>query len=223
MLFSFKLISGEIVQHQVKTDVVTIGRSKSCTIVAPYDGISRNHCQVNFENGEIFVTDLGSTNGVFIDGTKVEPNVKIPYQTFLTFSIGSIQSITIEFDDKTSVKDQAPLIQFKPGGPSQDHSNRNNDHTSTQAYTSEIQKTQKEIVLKLKTPPAKESISSQKTQKDPQKKKTQEKKSLAKPLIIVLALAAVFWFLTQEENSDQPVETEPTESSKSSEKNYEQF
>lgn len=221
MLFSFKLISGEIVQHQVKTDVVTIGRSKSCTIVAPYDGISRNHCQVNFENGEIFVTDLGSTNGVFIDGAKVEPNVKIPYQTFLTFSIGSIQSITIEFDDKTSVNSQSSLNQYQ--SQNSDHFSKDNDLTATKAYTSEVQKNQKEIVLKLKTPPAKESISSQKTQKDHQKKKTQEKKSLAKPLIIVLALAAVFWFLTQEENSDQPMDTEPTKSSKSSEKNYEQF
>jgi pSer/pThr/pTyr-binding forkhead associated (FHA) protein len=221
MVFSFKLISGEIVQHQVKTDVVTIGRSKSCTIVAPYDGISRNHCQINFENGEIFVTDLGSTNGVFIDGTKVEPNVKTPYQTYLTFSIGSIQSITIEFDDKTSVNSPSSLNQYL--SQNSDHISKDNDITATKAYSSEVQKTQKETVLKLKTPPAKESASPRSNQKESPKKKTEEKNTLVKPLIILLLIAAVVWFFTQDENADQPGEIESTKSSNSSEKNYEQF
>ena len=95
MLFTLKLISGELVQHNVKSDVVTIGRSKNCSIVATYEGISRNHCQIEFENGEFYVTDLASTNGVYIDGTRIKPNVKTHYQTYLTLSVGSIQSITI--------------------------------------------------------------------------------------------------------------------------------
>ncbi len=221
MLVSLKLISGEIVQHQVKTDVVTIGRSKSCTIVAPYDGISRNHCQINFENGEIFVTDLGSTNGVFIDGTKIEPNVKIPYQTYLTFSIGSIQSVTIEFDDKTSVNTPSSLNQYH--SQNSDHISKDSDLTATKAYTSEVQKAQKETVLKLKTPPAKETASPRSNQKDSPKNKTKEKSSLAKPLIILLFVAAAVWFFTQGESADQSGEGESTKSSGSSEKNYEQF
>lgn len=219
MLFSLKLITGEIVQHHVHTDVVTIGRSKNCSIVAPYEGISRNHCQINFENGEIFITDLGSTNGVFVDGAKIEPNVKIPYQTFLMFSIGSIQSITIEFDDKTAVKSQNSLN-------ASENLLKDNELTATKAYTSEVQKTQKEIALKLKASTPKESPANRSNIKTPPKNKTQEKSSLTKPIAILLLVGALIWYFSQEEgtgeaeNSDTVHSTKP---SKSSEKNFEQY
>ena len=37
-------------------------------------GVSRVHCQLEFENGSIIVTDLGSTNGTFVGGIRLEPN-----------------------------------------------------------------------------------------------------------------------------------------------------
>ena len=37
-------------------------------------GVSRVHCQLEYQDGKIVVTDLGSTNGTFVAGKRLEPN-----------------------------------------------------------------------------------------------------------------------------------------------------
>ena len=37
-------------------------------------GVSRVHSQLHLEDGKVFITDLGSTNGTYISGTRLEPN-----------------------------------------------------------------------------------------------------------------------------------------------------
>lgn len=174
MLFTLKLITGEVVQHNVKSDVVTIGRSKNCTIVATYEGISRHHCQIDFQNGEIFVTDLASTNGVFIDGTKIEPNVKTHYQTYLTLSIGSIQSITIEFDDKTGIQNHNPYETILGGGQTPSQPTQDTQLTKTTAYVPLIS-TNSEIKVKSKKSTPQTTSATQASIKIPNKKKRKEK------------------------------------------------
>lgn len=38
-------------------------------------GVSREHCNLYFENDTIFITDFSSTNGTFINGVKLSPHV----------------------------------------------------------------------------------------------------------------------------------------------------
>jgi hypothetical protein len=37
-------------------------------------GVSRVHSQLHLEEGKVYITDLGSTNGTYISGTRLEPN-----------------------------------------------------------------------------------------------------------------------------------------------------
>lgn len=37
-------------------------------------GVSRKHCQLRFEDGQLMVTDLGSSNGTFLSGARLEPH-----------------------------------------------------------------------------------------------------------------------------------------------------
>ncbi len=53
--------------------------------------------------GDVFVTDLGSSNGVSIEGQKIQPNTPVRYQTYLSLSFGAVQSIEIEFEDLKEV------------------------------------------------------------------------------------------------------------------------
>lgn len=76
-----------------------IGRSPSCDIPLIIEGISRQHCRIEYKNGDLFLTDLGSTNGVFIDGRRIQPKTPIRYQTFLPLSIGAIPNVMIELPD----------------------------------------------------------------------------------------------------------------------------
>lgn len=50
---------------------LTVGRDAGCDISLVGSGISRNHCRIEHRPGTTFIlTDLNSTNGVFINGCK---------------------------------------------------------------------------------------------------------------------------------------------------------
>jgi len=50
----------------------TIGRSRSCDIVLDDANVSRQHAEVRPRGGGWFVADLGSTNGVAVNGARIE-------------------------------------------------------------------------------------------------------------------------------------------------------
>jgi pSer/pThr/pTyr-binding forkhead associated (FHA) protein len=50
---------------------VVIGRSTECDIQLGVQNVSRRHARVFFHNEEYLIEDLGSTNGVFVNGIKV--------------------------------------------------------------------------------------------------------------------------------------------------------
>lgn len=223
MLVSLKLITGETVVHNVKTDVVTIGRSKTCTIVAAYEGISRNHCQIEFINNDIFVTDLGSTNGVYVDGTKIEPNIKTPYQTYLTLSMGSIQSVTIDFDDKTGVQstDQKQSTLNTTSSFSDSNSSaQHNSKINTSNYTSTIK-----LENKTKALGQKDTSKNQSSIKIPVKSKETKNSSLGNLIAVILLIAAIAWYATKEDEVEnvESINTSPPKKSNDTEKNFEQF
>ncbi|MCC8028209.1 MAG: PrsW family intramembrane metalloprotease [Lachnospiraceae bacterium] len=37
-------------------------------------GVSKNHCEVMVKNGRVYIRDLGSTYGTFVDGKRLQPN-----------------------------------------------------------------------------------------------------------------------------------------------------
>ncbi len=49
-----------------------IGRDKACQICVEVEGISRHHARLTFQGYELVVEDLGSSNGVFIEGIQVQ-------------------------------------------------------------------------------------------------------------------------------------------------------
>lgn len=55
----------------------TIGRDAECEIVARHQSVSRQHARLHFEGGRFFVEDLGSRNGTFVNGKRVERRLEI--------------------------------------------------------------------------------------------------------------------------------------------------
>lgn len=68
-----KLIDGEQGEELfvLGSASLKIGRSAPADIVLAHPSISREHCLIGLANDELFVTDLNSTNGTFIDGARV--------------------------------------------------------------------------------------------------------------------------------------------------------
>lgn len=51
---------------------VTLGRSKDCGLHFSYDRLSRKHAELKVIDGVMFVKDLGSSNGTYHNGEKVQ-------------------------------------------------------------------------------------------------------------------------------------------------------
>ena len=52
--------------------MVVVGRHPSCDTRLDSLRVSRHHCCMTHENGDVMVRDLGSTNGIRINGQRVE-------------------------------------------------------------------------------------------------------------------------------------------------------
>lgn len=57
---------------------MTIGRRESCDICLRFPNISGRHCELVFHDGYWYVRDLGSTNGVKVNGQRVQQKVLRP-------------------------------------------------------------------------------------------------------------------------------------------------
>lgn len=76
MSFKFVLVnpeSGIPEQNWVLPTPITVGRCPTADITLDDVSISRRHCQfLTDPHGSLIVRDLGSTNGLYVDGRRVE-------------------------------------------------------------------------------------------------------------------------------------------------------
>ena len=54
-------------------DVLVLGRSESGSVQLRQTKVSRQHCRLFNDVGELFVEDLASTNGTHLNGVPLEP------------------------------------------------------------------------------------------------------------------------------------------------------
>ncbi len=57
--------------HKIEGSTTILGRSIDANIRLIDDGISRQHCKINFANGNLTVEDLSSRNGTFCNGERL--------------------------------------------------------------------------------------------------------------------------------------------------------
>ncbi len=50
--------------------VMTVGRRESCDICLKFPNISGLHCELSFRDGYWFVRDMGSSNGIKVNGAR---------------------------------------------------------------------------------------------------------------------------------------------------------
>ncbi|MDQ3936971.1 MAG: FHA domain-containing protein [Actinomycetota bacterium] len=69
-----------------------IGRSRDCDVTIDDPNVSRRHAELRNEDGRWIVTDLGSTNGVKLNGRRVEQAVLEPGDE-LTFGLARLRFV----------------------------------------------------------------------------------------------------------------------------------
>jgi predicted component of type VI protein secretion system len=98
MQFSARLLDGSFFTYATTETSVVVGRSPKCQFVIADEGISRQHVLIEYQGGDLYVTDLGSTNGVMIDGEQIDPQSRTLYLPYLNLSFGSVQTFTVSVD-----------------------------------------------------------------------------------------------------------------------------
>ena len=66
------LQGGEAIPHDLGADDVLIGRHPECGVQLESNAVSRRHARVFVEGGGYAIEDLGSGNGTFVNGQKIE-------------------------------------------------------------------------------------------------------------------------------------------------------
>ncbi|AEG14900.1 FHA domain containing protein [Desulfofundulus kuznetsovii DSM 6115] len=62
----------------LQPSTMVIGRRDTCDVVFSDSSVSRRHAQLEYRGGEYVITDLGSTNGVYVNGVRVNTKVLAP-------------------------------------------------------------------------------------------------------------------------------------------------
>jgi predicted component of type VI protein secretion system len=70
----------------------TIGRSRDCDIILNDSNVSRRHAEVRPRGDGWTVTDLGSTNGVRVNGRDLRPNEPEPLQPGDRVDVGTVDT-----------------------------------------------------------------------------------------------------------------------------------
>ena len=79
---------------ELKQEGIQIGRSSDNDIALRSPVVSRNHARLLAQAGNIVVIDLGSTNGTFVDGHRLEPGQPEPLHPGSEISFGHGAALT---------------------------------------------------------------------------------------------------------------------------------
>ena len=86
------LQNGELIR--IDKDTMIIGRSRTCDVVIPSAKVSRQHASLSRVDGDLYIEDLGSANGVWLNGEKITRAKVNAGDTF------TISDETLRFDDR---------------------------------------------------------------------------------------------------------------------------
>jgi hypothetical protein len=64
------LLNGQ--RHELAKRTVVLGRSRECDIRVEDPNVSRRHAEIRQEDGAYWIVDLGSTNGIEVNGRRTE-------------------------------------------------------------------------------------------------------------------------------------------------------
>lgn len=81
---------------------VLIGRDEECSLILPDPSISRKHAQIHIVGDEVIAEDLGSQNGIVVDGQRLRNGQRMPMKSKSEMQLGkfTLVLLTDSADDK---------------------------------------------------------------------------------------------------------------------------
>ena len=78
---------------EVKVPITSIGREYGNDIIIPKNTVSSRHATIEYRNGYFYLVDHRSSNGTFINGTKISGEAKLKSGDLLAFDVFKFQFI----------------------------------------------------------------------------------------------------------------------------------
>ncbi len=103
-------------EHQVDKNFVTLGRSKENEIPIDDLSVSRKHAVVEREEDTFFITDLNSSNGTYVNSTKITEKTPITPEDIII--VGRVHfSFRVDEEDEGTVRMSREEMSAAQSGP----------------------------------------------------------------------------------------------------------
>lgn len=148
--YVLKFISGKYQGGEFPIEIgqeVIIGRSSELDMVLVEDMVSRRHSRISFEQADLFIEDLGSTNGTFVNGEKIsKKKLKVGDRILVGTSI--IKLVAGSEASGGSASQSEPIRRDAGGAPFHASTTQTfNTRSSTQTMTGSISGLIEEVPL----------------------------------------------------------------------------
>lgn len=88
------VVGGEATSSEIRVRLpMIIGRGKDANLTLPHPLVSRHHCELFESNGRLFVRDLGSLNGTYVDNEKIDGQRELPPGHLLTVGTVTFRAV----------------------------------------------------------------------------------------------------------------------------------
>ncbi|MEI8292977.1 MAG: FHA domain-containing protein [bacterium] len=103
---------GSEITHDLPEEKTSVGRISENQLHIPDESVSSCHAEIIFENSNFSLHDLDSTNGTFVNGSKIQSTI-LKHGDEVRFGSVACQFISENTDSSTTL-DAAPLEEQVP-------------------------------------------------------------------------------------------------------------
>jgi hypothetical protein len=109
MILSISIDGDKPYTVAIEQENVIIGRSAQASVQIQHECISRSHLKIRkSENGVLFITDLGSSNGTFLNNEQITPQEEIQWHSFFPISLGHKILIHLVTETTAASQEETP-------------------------------------------------------------------------------------------------------------------
>ena len=138
-MWAIRILNGQSAGHiyQLKPGKNRIGRSADCDIQINEPGISKEHATIDVLSDKVFITDLKSSNGTFLNGVKLQNGLIKPGDKFSMHNI-LFDFVAVEVKRAPAAQTQYQMV------PTQNVSHFSRQNSTDQDFSNEGQYSQNE-------------------------------------------------------------------------------
>lgn len=93
-----------------QTKIVTIGRQTGISLLIDHASVSRRHAEISYSNGQYILRDAGSSNGTFVNKTRLPAGATHVLQMGETVSFGKVAYVFLREEPLPAAKTQATML-----------------------------------------------------------------------------------------------------------------